>query len=82
MLKITVTINDRVIATAVGGDRSDFLRGIAGYPVRTEEIEDSALKFKHTKTLGLIEQHSRRGSIWHLVRKICDVALDPENKVN
>lgn len=77
MLRVIVYVNQTPVAQACAGNLSN-LAEISDYCVRTTEKGAPHLDIPASDVSGEIQGHPRRTSVWHLVRKICDVALSEQ----
>lgn len=74
MLTITVSVDDKIIATATASNISDLAK-ISDYSVETHERGYPPLNIPERKRGGLVRGHQRDTSVWHLVRKIAVLAV-------
>ncbi len=74
MLRVVVFVNRTPVAQATAGNLSE-LADISNYKVRATEKGAPHLDIPASDVSGEILGHARRTSVWHLVRKICDIAL-------
>ncbi len=75
MLRVVVYVNSTAVAEARAGNMSE-LADISDYRVRTKEYGAPRLGIPESEASGDIIGHPRRTSVWGLVRKICDFALN------
>ncbi len=73
MITITVSVDDKIIATASASNISDLAK-ISDYSVETHERGYPPLGIPELKRGGLVRGHQRDTSVWHLVRKIAVLA--------
>ncbi len=80
MLRVVVYVNKLAVAEARASNISE-LSDLSDYEVRAIEGYASHLEIQPSDVSGKILRHPRKSSVWHLVRKMCDVALG-ESKDN
>jgi hypothetical protein len=73
MLTVVVYVNETPVARALVGNMSD-LADVSDYKVRAVEQGAPDLGIPASDVTGWIKGHPRRTSVWHLVRKIAEVA--------
>ncbi|WP_425046501.1 hypothetical protein [Primorskyibacter sp. S87] len=73
MLTVVVYVNETPVAKALAGNMSD-LADVSDYKVRVVEHGAPDLDVAASDFTGWIRNHPRRTSVWHLVRKIAEVA--------
>lgn len=74
MITITVSVDDKIIATATASNISDLAK-ISDYSVETHERGYPPLGIPELNRGGLVRGHKRSSSVWHLVRKIAVLAV-------
>ncbi len=74
MLRVVVYVNRTPIAEARAGNMSG-LSDISDYKVRVFEDEAPHLDIPAKDVTGWIKGHTRRSSVWYLVRKIAELAV-------
>ncbi|WP_120635270.1 hypothetical protein [Ruegeria sp. EL01] len=74
MLRIVVYANQTPIAEARAGNMS-MLADISDYKVRAVEHAAPKLDIPAADVTGWVKDHPRRTSVWHLVRKIAELAV-------
>lgn len=74
MLRVVVYVNRTPIAEARAGNMSE-LADISDYKVRVFEDEAPHLDIPAKDVTGWIKSHTRRSSVWYLVRKIAELAI-------
>ncbi|NVO56885.1 hypothetical protein HW561_13910 [Rhodobacteraceae bacterium B1Z28] len=78
MLRIVVYANQTPIAEANAGNMS-MLADISDYKVRAVEHAAPKLDIPAADVTGWVRDHPRRTSVWHLVRKIAELAVGEGN---
>ncbi|SLN11038.1 hypothetical protein TRL7639_00053 [Falsiruegeria litorea R37] len=73
MLTVVVYVNETPVARALVGNMSD-LADVSDYKVRVVEHGAPDLDIPASDVTGWIKDHPRRTSVWHLVRKIAEMA--------
>lgn len=78
MLRIVVYANQTPIAEANAGNMS-MLADISDYKVHAVEHAALELDIPANDVTGWVRDHPRRTSVWHLVRKIAELAVGEGN---
>lgn len=79
MLRVVVYVNNKPVAEARAGNLS-YLADESDYAVRAVEYRAPRLGIKATDVSGYIRRHTRRSSVWNLVLKIADLAINNQNE--
>ncbi len=79
MLRIVVYANQTPIAEASAGNMS-MLADISDYKVHAVEHAAPKLDIPAIDVTGWVRDHPRRTSVWHLVRKIAELAVGEGNE--
>ena len=74
MLRVVVYVNKLAVAEARARNISE-LADLSDYEVRAIEGYAPHMEIAPSDVTGKILKHPRKTSVWHLVRKMCDVAL-------